>query len=174
MFTQAADSAFFFQGRIIQSEIDRKIAQAILRAVTIQLGGEQGKTKGFGQCLVIQADNDSSLGSIRSQLGNALASVAQTRGLRSIGLIAYREVIRHIKLHTYLEMRGSLCGVSCRQLGYVLKGILNVLLVIDIKICSRLLFLRLSIPMTSGTTGACVGLKVWQGRSFGLKRISLY
>lgn len=80
------------QGKIAQAEIDRRIQQAVSTAFTVRLGGESGQQKGFGRCLAVQAGNDSGLGGIRSQLGNALAKLSGERGLRAIGLIAYREV----------------------------------------------------------------------------------
>ena len=76
------------QGKIAQAEIDRKIGKALLGAKIIRLGGRQ---KSFGRCLAILA-GETDLSQIRSQLGNALAAKSGKEGLRSIGLIAYREV----------------------------------------------------------------------------------
>ena len=82
----------YLQGKIAQAEIDQRIAHAISTASVVRLGSQEGQEQGFGQCLLIQAGDDSSLSGIRSQLGNTLAAESGKKGLRSIGLIAYREV----------------------------------------------------------------------------------
>ena len=47
----------------------------------------------LGQCLGYHVPADSNLGSLRSQLGNALAEEARTRGFQAMGMVAYMEVL---------------------------------------------------------------------------------
>lgn len=80
------------QGVAAQAEIDKKIRGALATAGIVRLGGDTGQQKGYGKCLCVQASADSGLDKIRSSLGNALAEQSAGRGLRAMGLIAYREV----------------------------------------------------------------------------------
>lgn len=75
------------KGKIAQAAIDKKISKALFTAQVVHLGGQKSD---FGRCLAILA-GDTDLSQIRSQLGNALAAKSGKEGLRSIGLIAYRE-----------------------------------------------------------------------------------
>ena len=108
------------QGKLVQAEIDERIAKALTQALVIQLCGEEGKAKGYGQCLVIQANDDSSLGRIRSQLGNVLAEASRAKGLRAVGMIAYREVCPKNPIILPPDITaGNLypCGLPCRHSG---------------------------------------------------------
>lgn len=83
----------------MEAELERRIAEAVSGAFVLNLGGARGAGEGWGQCLTVRADPPSTLSSIRSQLGNALAIEAQLRGLRAVGAVAYIEVTAARCLH---------------------------------------------------------------------------
>ena len=88
LFPSQAVGLAIVQGKVAQAEIDKKIAKALAGSQIVRLGGQQ---KDFGRCLAVLA-GETDLSQIRSQLGNSLAAKSGEEGLRSIGLIAYREV----------------------------------------------------------------------------------
>lgn len=83
---------FLVQGKEVQTVIDWQIAEAVRASFEINLGGSQGLESDWGCCLAIRVPEGSNLGKIRSQLGHSLAEASGQRGLRRVGLIAYREV----------------------------------------------------------------------------------
>eukprot|EP00877_Chromochloris_zofingiensis_P003310 jgi/Chrzof1/12980/Cz07g15050.t1 len=85
------------------------IDAALKTAVTLQLGGEAGIDKGWGECLGCVVEGD--LIGFRSTLGNVLAAKSQEAGLCPAGVVAYHEP----------DMKGedssSSIKVSLRSLG---------------------------------------------------------
>ena len=84
----------------MEVELDQRIAEAVSGAFVLNLGGARGAGEGWGQCLAVRVDPPSTLSSIRSQLGNALANKAQLRGLRAVGAVVYIEVTAARCLHS--------------------------------------------------------------------------
>jgi hypothetical protein len=103
------------QGCICIAEQEKVIAGIIARSYELQLGGAEGKARGWGTCLATRGDSAPDL---RSQIGNALAAKSQAAGHRAIGAVIYLEVTaecplvsapkcaltmsRHLKLSVYV------------------------------------------------------------------------
>lgn len=68
---------------------DSFIAAALSTAFPVQLGGELGLTQGWGQALAVRIPDDMS--KHRSRLGSELCACSLAKGLRPIGVVAYRE-----------------------------------------------------------------------------------
>ena len=72
-----------------RSELKRQqeiVSRVVREAYLVELGG---RGKNMGQALAVTVASD--LASLRSQIGNELAQEAKRRGVRAIGLVAYRE-----------------------------------------------------------------------------------
>lgn len=65
------------------------IRKAVKAASKLQI---RKSDENFGECLAYHVPAGSNLGSLRSQLGNALADEARTKGLQAMGMVAYMEV----------------------------------------------------------------------------------
>ena len=90
----SAESAFLnakvvVQGRQALQEQDEAVQAAASSAFEVQLGGSDGRSRGWRTCLAARADD---LSHLRSQLGHVLASQSSAQGLAPMGLVAYIEV----------------------------------------------------------------------------------
>ncbi|CAD7702849.1 unnamed protein product [Ostreobium quekettii] len=70
-------------------EDEQKIMDTVLKeSFEVAIGGHVGLANGWGSCLAVRADD---VRQLRSELGNRLADISQSRGLRAMGLVAYFE-----------------------------------------------------------------------------------
>lgn len=78
------------QGQLVLQRQEQLISEAVAAAQQYQLGGVQGLTRGWGNCLGCCVQGD--LVRYRSLLGNRLATKSAEQGLAPVGLVAYLEV----------------------------------------------------------------------------------
>ena len=67
-------------GRCLRAEEDRCISDAVGSAFRVQLGGEQGRAKGWGVCLAVEVEEG--MEKLRSRMGNELALESRSQGLQ--------------------------------------------------------------------------------------------
>lgn len=80
-------------GTPILAEQQRMMKKAVAQAFPVDLGGAAGAERGWGRCLAVRIGPEmSKLIALRSELGNALATESQRRGLRGMAVVAYGEV----------------------------------------------------------------------------------
>ena len=76
-------------GAALLSQENDLIASALAGAFEVQLGGRRGAREGWGRALAVRIDEGMS--KHRSRLGNELAALSASRGLKPIAVVAYRE-----------------------------------------------------------------------------------
>lgn len=74
------------EGERALEEQERRVDACLATSFVVQLGGESGKSRGWGQCLALMGDGPEEL---RSDIGNKLASKSAAQGLRPSSVFAY-------------------------------------------------------------------------------------
>lgn len=74
----------------MQAEQDAAIQKAVGSSSVLHIRNHEDT---LASCLAYRVPPSSNLGSLRSQLGNALAEESARRGMEAVGMVAYVEVI---------------------------------------------------------------------------------